>query len=1116
MQKSLFKSSTFWIGFTILTCVGGFFGSKQLFKTLPLVSVDISTDRQEAFNTARSIAKKHQWLSEKIRETAAFETDTTTQFFVELEGGGIKAFKKIITDRLYAPYFWHIRYFKEGVTNEAHIYLTPSGEPYGFELKIPEQEDSYSNVSVFEARTLATQTAIANWNVDLNSYEEIEASKTTTPNGRIDHTFVYERNDASIEDGRYRIKFVVKGDQVTQVQPHIHIPEGFKRRFEKMRSENMTLYSVFSTIFKILYIFFGTIIGGFILLRRRRYLIKPALYTGIFLGVISLLASLNKIPLIWMHYNTAIPTNNFLYQIVLSWILGAITSALMYFILIGAAEGYDRLAFPEHIQFWKTWSKDAGGSLTILGQTVSAYGFLAFKLCFLSGTYYLFTHFFNWWCPSSMLLDPNILAQYAPWFSGFSVSITAGIFEEFAFRALPIAGSLLIGRYFKNEKLWFIIGLVLQAVIFGGVHVNYPQYPAYYRIVEIFIPYLLAGIIYVYFGLLTTIITHYLWDLLLTTLPVMISTAPGMIFQKIIVVFLALLPLLIVLIRSLQIGAWKDAPANTRNKKWVTSTANKVTQKIKTTLVILQPSQRNMILTLGFLSLGVCFFFGNFKNTQSIFKVSKQEAIATALDKWKNIKHSQQNWRITTKAESDVIKEPKYNTHTFVWRTQTKEIYQKLLGSYLSSNHWKVRFAAFDGDITQRSEEYTLFIDNQNKVFRIKETVPEDKSGASLLQAEARGIALETVHKEFNISLDTLKEISAIDTKRPKRKDWEFVFQDMSTQLIAGGQAHITVTIAGEKVIDYHRSIFMPEDWIRSEEERIQSLHLFKMVAFLLLIILIALATGFAGSSILQNFIVQHMSLFFLMYTLIATVNCWNIIPHLTFSFSTAQPFSSQMFMIITALLSSVVGIGMLCGFFGGHIHIITEQSRYKNILDAAISALGISWIGIAGITLAQMMLPQYTPLAGSIEYLNGKSPLLYTIGMSISNVLKYGILLTLLVNLISRITCQWKHSKLVGTVLIFLLSFSLVGIFSEYTIVTILGLSLLITFYTLISYYSFLVHDSATTIIFVGSITSAQLLYNGLLQPYQGALLHTTIAAILVLLFSILWYAKIATTKIR
>ena len=95
---------------------------------------------------------------------------------------------------------------------------------------------------------------------------------------------------------------------------------------------------------------------------------------------------------------------------------------------------------------------------------------------------------FGWWDPASTLFDPDVIATPFPWISSVSGALGAGFWEECLFRAVPLAGAALIGDKFGKRNLFIGISFVLQAIIFGAAHANYPVQPAYARLIELMIP----------------------------------------------------------------------------------------------------------------------------------------------------------------------------------------------------------------------------------------------------------------------------------------------------------------------------------------------------------------------------------------------------------------------------------------------------------------------------------------------------------------------------------------------------------------------------------------------------------------------------------------------------
>ena len=89
------------------------------------------------------------------------------------------------------------------------------------------------------------------------------------------------------------------------------------------------------------------------------------------------------------------------------------------------------------------------------------------------------------------------------------------------------------------------------------------------------------------------------------------------------------------------------------------------------------------------------------------------------------------------------------------------------MGSYLTPPHWRVRFARFQGDVAERAEEYQVFIDGGGKTIRVTHELPEARPGKNLTVDEARLFAQSALTTNFQLPIDSVKEISAEARKRP-------------------------------------------------------------------------------------------------------------------------------------------------------------------------------------------------------------------------------------------------------------------------------------------------------------------------------------------------------------
>ncbi len=198
------------------------------------------------------------------------------------------------------------------------------------------------------------------------------------------------------------------------------------------------------------------------------------------------------------------------------------------------------------------------------------------------------------------MVEPNILATWFPWVSSIGMALQAGFWEECLFRAVPIAGAALIGQKFGRRNLFIIITLILQAVIFGAGHANYAQQPSYARIVEIFLPAILYGVLFIRFGLFVGIISHFVYDAVLMSLPLFIQSSQGIWFDSTMVILLTAIPLFIILIRKVSFGKWGTLSSEHFNSAW-TPALKKVKEVVKEEVQIissLSVKTRN-ILVIG-------------------------------------------------------------------------------------------------------------------------------------------------------------------------------------------------------------------------------------------------------------------------------------------------------------------------------------------------------------------------------------------------------------------------------------------------------------------------------------------------------------------------------------
>lgn len=951
-----------------------------------------------------------------------FSTDEETQNFIELEGGGKEAFVAMLQKEIYAALRWEVRFYREKDANLTTLFFSPQGKPLGFVRHLAEQEPGPA-LDANRARQLAEQTALRDWGLDLraadNPYRATEQSFNTLPNGRVDHLFIYERFDQKLGkngEGRVQLALAVAGDQFVKLHYSVKIPSSFERRFAQMRASNTTISFTANLAVGILYVFGGCLIGLMLLQRQHFVVTRPAV---IFAGIIALLqaaAALNQLPLSWFHYDTALSSSTFIWQqIGLAMMVFAFTWVMLALSFI-AAEGLTRKAFGAQPQLWRVWQSGAANSSAILGRTIAGYLWVGFDLAFIALFYYGTQQYLGWWSPLSSLVDPNILATPMPWLPPVANALQAGVWEECLFRAVPLAGAALLGdflqqRYaghwlakFGGRNRWLIFALILQALIFGAAHANYAQQPSYARPVELFLPALVWGVVYLRFGLLPGIIFHFVFDLLLMAMPLFATQAPGLGLDRAIVIACGAMPLLMVLWARWRAGKWQALAPDFLNSAWqVPSHAHVVKPRIVKLAIDTEHTRRPWLLArralpvLGLLGAALWYYLQPFAADSLPFYLERaqaEQAADNALQQ-RGIKLDAQ-WQRFSQASR-----PQGEADDFVWREGGPNVYAKLMGSYLPPVAWKVRYLRLHGDVAERAEEWQVLVENgvdgragkvsMPHIRYIEHRLPEARPGKSLGVAQARVLAHGVLLERFKLPVATLREIAAEEIKRPHRTDWRFSYSDPQHYPLKIGDARVQIDIAGDEVIFAGRNVHIPEEWQRKERERavvllvVKGLALLSVLALGISLIVIVVKRVFAGT--------LHRAVFFkitaLMFVLevLMKANTWQSI---AMEINTTTPLASQLWMQGGMLLLSWVVIALLLGLFAGFamqpgMHQRLGQENWRKLLLPGI-ALACVYAGLA--TAIAQLTPQAAPTLANFHAVNQVFPALGAFLRGVSSTL--------------------------------------------------------------------------------------------------------------------------------
>ena len=1124
-KKGTTRKPIFWIIFTILSLASIVFTIKYFSKAIPIVNIDITMDRSSALAKAKKMANEFSWGPAEFKQAATFKTDQNAKIFVELECGGKDAFIKMMQKKLYVPYTWIVRHFKQFEKNELYIKFTPEGKPYGFKEII--SDDEYGdNLDVEKARKIAEKEIEKKWNITLKNYKLAESSKEVKPSMRADHTFVYERTDQTIGEGFYRLKVVVSGDKITEVNHFIKIPQNFANKYKEMRSANNTIAYAASLLFMLLYLLGGCIIGTLFLYRIRYIIWKVPLLIGLFVALLFLIDQINIIPIAWMSYNTISSEKTFLLQYFISIFSSFLYKLFLFTLSFMAAEGLTRKAFGDHIQLWSIWSNNNTSSVSIGGRTISGYLLAGIQLAYVVGIYFISTKLFGWWTPSDTIINPNVLSYYLPWFSPLSKAFTAGFWEECLFRAVPLSCAALIGSKYGKKNWWIGIAFILQAIIFGAAHANYPAQPAYARLIELILPSFMFAGVYLQFGLLPSIITHFIYDLILMSMPLFVSSASYAWINQSLVIFLGLTPLLFIIISRLKIGKWTELKTKYLNKFWQPpeQIAKPKTKKIITQKKISVNTKTLVALLFGaILGMSLWIYFTPFEHNATSLPISQKESIDIAKKGLKKVGIIvDENWtalprlagRFDYTLDKSQTKSTQYLQHRFIWQ-HDKNLYKKLLGTYLQEPQWIVRFVRFNGNLHNRSEEYIAFVNKEKSIYRIKHKIPEDRKDEILTEKKARIIAHAHLVQKFKLDPKKLKEISAKSNKLKNRVNWKFIFSDETvnkqnqTLSKAKGEARILIKVDGNEITNAYRYIHVPEQWGRQETNTHNIKNIFAMLCYLLLFAISIIAIILAGKGAF-TFSKKYAIASTILFVIITCIINLNQGLKLISMFDPIQPYYTQLFRIFGSLLvMTILSTSIISISIGLIMNWRTKKFLSKKI-PTIYSAVSVAII-LAGITAyIEFYKPSLQPLWPTFVHLESYFPL---IGLVLSHALRYIIITSfalLFAIALDYIQNNWRLQAIIIPILFIIPSLAIYGMYGLDSIIFWLIGGTTIGLISLFAYKFFITLDISTIPLIIATLKVFKQTQQAIFKAYHNIIFISIISSIVIIIIAIFWFMQL------
>ncbi len=934
-------------------------------RALPIVALKQSLTREAALAKADSFFRAHSLAPAGARTAVRFQGNDSLRTFVELAGGGHDSLNALVRGDDIAPFAWSVRAFVPGNPREARVYFAPDGRIIGFERKLADT-DRLPAVSVDSGQRIAQQV-IDNWIDDrADRWVLVTASyETKKISSRIDRTYTFERTDRHIAGAPIRLEVGIAGAAPARVRRFVEIPESFRRRYAEMRSSNDLLALIASL--GILAVSIVAIIFLSRCARDRRVRWREPMVVGGVIGAIALAAGINEMPGSWFSYDTAMSPATFqATQVLLAVLLGVSTALLVGFTL-AAAEAATRRAFPWHLDWWKLWRYR--GTKEVASRVGGGYAVAAIGFAYVAIFYLVTRTLFGWWVPSELLDDPNQIASPMPWISGIALSLNAGVWEEALFRALPLSLlGLWVGQR-PTRRWWLAAGVIVSALIFGFAHANYESWPPYSRGVEIFVDACFWAVLFLNFGILVTVIAHFVYDLVLFGIFAASGTAIEYRVTAAIIILALLSPALVVAWRWVRQRGFVPAPEDARFAAWTPAADEKSAPVIvrRKTGAFTTRARR---LALAGLIAGVIVAVARPPKPPlgAAFTADRASVVRTADSMLFIHGGNPAGWtRLTTVGRDTLNAWPRFlREHKLVPEAQ------RFASTYEPPIWWTVRYVHTTGTTPQRTEEWRIRLWPDGRPLDARHIIPDSAPRGSADSTALRRIALASLARE-GIDTSTLQESELKETPRPARRDATVTYIDTAVKLPNGAAARAWVQIAGDDPLVARRGIELPEDFLRADRARQTNRMLIAAVSVLLLLGLMitgAIIVKRRRPIIVDDGVLDRKASFILIggLVLLATLSGLNALPSQLFKYGTAEPWGR---FLGTTALGFVVALPVSLIVLGLWLALTAMRRRVGIPMLAggptrsASNDMLIAGLGLGGLSYAAGRLDALIPRSG-------------------------------------------------------------------------------------------------------------------------------------------------------
>ncbi|MBI3208927.1 MAG: CPBP family intramembrane metalloprotease [Candidatus Solibacter usitatus] len=751
----------------------------------PQASLELPLSRNEIESRARDFLTSRGLATARFQNLTAFDADDDARLYLEHELGQDQANRLM---RAKVPVWrWRARWFRPPDKEEMLVWLRPDGQLSGFEHRVPEAAAG-ARLDRLSARLLAQAFLDGQTNVR----QKLVAEETSARPNRDDHSFTWEEEEFRAKNATIRRSVEIHGGKVGAYREFLYLPDQWKRDFAWMRSSN-ELYSAIAQGFYML-LGVSALVLFLMELRKREVQWRTAMRAG---GFVAAFYLLNQLNMIWFTID-AMPTNSTLPEMAVLAVLQALGAAAGILLYVGApltaGLGAFRKAYPTHLTLSDAFTARGIATRSYFRATMAGVCLFAVHLSFLTA-FYLYSPKFGAWSPQDVQYS-DLIATPMPWVYPIAIALMAATSEEFWFRLLAIP---LVGRLVRYR--W--MALVIPAFVWGFLHANYPQQPGYVRGIEVGLIGVAAGWVMHRFGIVATLVWHYMIDALLIGLFLFHAGNWTYLLNGVVVAAAIVLPVAVPLFLYWRNRGFADEPSHEDPPHEERLAPAPQEAAVSAPATGLWPAKvlYGVAILLALLAMWLRpVESGDFLRITMTREQAENAVRAELSHRALNLNA----WR----SASDFTANLRHADFEYLRLHVGARRANEMLRDNLMHAVWRVRYFQ-----PGNPEQWIFFVNADGVVYRFDHVLDDKAAGAQPSAEEARKLAeAELVRRGLNLSEYTLVDSQA--DKHERRTDHSFVWES-KTFRVAEARLRVGLQMVGAEACEFRPFLKLPETWTR-------------------------------------------------------------------------------------------------------------------------------------------------------------------------------------------------------------------------------------------------------------------------------------------------------------